>query len=343
MIDGEELARSPAWFPLEFAAADAVRLIRLSEATYRSASFLDRRALASNPQQAIGDLGMLEAAATQLAPRAHYIFHIGHVGSTLISRLVGEHEQVFSLREPALLRGIAAQAGGSAGSEGALARALPLGTLLRLLARTWRPEQRAVIKATSFVSELAPLMLASSEQPATILVFAQPLAYLRGILGGSGSRVEAQMLAPSRAQRLARRLGPGEWRAQLRTEGEHLAMSWLCEMAALRQAHEAGLPARARSLWVDFDQFLADPARMLLQIFGTLGASPALHECEALVHGPLMRRYSKAPEYAYDAELRREVLAAAERQHGAEIGRGMRWLERLAGHCTLVARILETR
>ena len=38
-----------------------------------------------------------------------------------------------------------------------------------------------------------------------------------------------------------------------------------------------------------------------------------------------MRRYSKAPEHAYDLALRNDVLAAARAEHGEEIRRGMRW------------------
>jgi hypothetical protein len=44
----------------------------------------------------------------------------------------------------------------------------------------------------------------------------------------------------------------------------------------------------------------------------------------------MMRQYSKAPQHAYDAALRREVLQAADWQHGTEIGRGMNWLAAVA-------------
>jgi len=39
--------------------------------------------------------------------RLHFIFHAGHVGSTLLSRLLDEAEGVLSLREPLPLRTIA--------------------------------------------------------------------------------------------------------------------------------------------------------------------------------------------------------------------------------------------
>ena len=43
----------------------------------------------------------------------------------------------------------------------------------------------------------------------------------------------------------------------------------------------------------------------------------------------MMRRYSKAPEHAYDADLRRQVLEQAGRQEAREVGRGMDWLQRM--------------
>jgi hypothetical protein len=49
-----------------------------------------------------------------------------------------------------------------------------------------------------------------------------------------------------------------------------------------------------------------------------------------------MLRYSKAPEHAYDAALRRDVLNAARAAHGAEIRRGLAWLDRAAVQFTAV-------
>ena len=43
-----------------------------------------------------------------------------------------------------------------------------------------------------------------------------------------------------------------------------------------------------------------------------------------------MRRYSKGPEHAYDAQLRQELLHAADLDHAPEIRRGLIWLETLA-------------
>src|SRR5262249_28044027 len=152
-LTAEELVRSPAWLPLEAAPDGTVRLIRLDEAAYRAASFLDQRLLGAGYREGACGVAVLDAAATRLPRPAHYIFHIGHVGSTLISRLIGARERFFCLREPALLRPLAAL------SPTAGTRARSLDVALALLGRTWRPGQSVVLKVTSFVSEMAEPIL----------------------------------------------------------------------------------------------------------------------------------------------------------------------------------------
>jgi hypothetical protein len=326
MITALDLMESPAWYPLQPLPDGTLQLLKLGESDYRAASFLDQR-LAQQPRRLErGGIDVVREAADRLAPRAHFIFHTGHVGSTLASRLLGEHPALFSLREPALLRPLA---------DSTAASALDLRRTLGLFSRTWRPRQRALIKVTSFVSERASDMLALEDGARAILMCTSPSSYLRGILGGPNSRVESRALAPSRQARLATRLGNGPW--QPASEGEQVAMSWLCEMTALLQAAQRHV---AQVHWVNFDVFLAAPAPGLASMLETFGVSLATKEVEQLVHGPLMRQYSKAPEHAYDAALRQEVLQSADFEHGPEIRRGLAWLERLAAQHALVRQTL---
>jgi hypothetical protein len=81
---------------------------------------------------------------------------------------------------------------------------------------------------------------------------------------------------------------------------------------------------------VDFERFLAQPPLILLAALRHLGIDATLDEAETILRGPHMHRYSKAPEHAYDAALRSEVLNEARAAHGAEIRRGLAWLERAA-------------
>ena len=332
MISAPDIASSPAWLPLECADSRTMRLVRLDESGYRAASFLDRRILGSGPEETVCPTATVVQAAATLVPGAHYLFHIGHVGSTLISRLIGERLEFFSIREPAMLRAVASDPSRTCGDLGLVG-------VLSLLARTWRPDQRALIKATSFVGEIAEPILEVDQDARAIFMYTPALAYLRCILGGPNSRVEARTLAPARLARLKRRLGSAAMPLEPQSEGEWIAMSWLAEMAPLRLAADCFGP---RVLWADFDAFLSAPAPGLERLLRFLGAAPTASEVESLVSGPLMGRYSKAPEHAYDAALRRVVLDSADREHGAEIRRGTQWLARLASRHTLIDALLRS-
>ena len=310
----ETLALTPILFPIEPSAdGRRVRLVNLDEAAYAEASFLDGRLITPGLDSVWTDWATVAQAAHVLPTRAHFIFHVGHVGSTLLSRLMGEHPGLFSLREPALLRDVAA---------GPLSARL--GPLLALFSRTWRDDQTALIKATSFVSEIAPDLMARAPDGRAILLTTTPPAYLRSILGGEASRQEAQALAPHRLQRLQRRIGAP---LQVDTPGEQIAMNWLCEATALAALAQA-VPSRC--LWLDFDRLLADPVSLLAVALQHLGADPAALDLSGLVAGPIMRRYAKGPEHAYDAALRQRVQDEAARSFGGEIRAGMAWLQRTA-------------
>ncbi|HEX3395673.1 MAG TPA: hypothetical protein VHS76_03160 [Steroidobacteraceae bacterium] len=338
----EDLGRSPELFPYALdLPGDSVTFIRLKKSEFERASFLDARLLTPQTRHRALDWARLEAAieAAGLHEHCGFIFHIGHVGSTLLSRLIGTHDAVFSLREPAILRTFAQLDD----ERGAQPRAWPhfgarVGFGLKLLSRTFESRQLAVVKATSFVSELAPELLSRSSSPKAVLMFVSPESYIATILGGPNSRQEAKLLATNRLRRLHRRIGDEIWQLADLTEGEVLALAWACEMSALAQAAEPS--ARRRVCRVDFDRFLDDPAALLLSVLQHFDVPATATEVEAILKGPDMRRYSKAPEHAYDAALRREVLNHARAMHAAEIRRGLAWLDRAAARFAPVRRAL---
>jgi hypothetical protein len=329
----ELLKGSPELFPFGLDALnDTVSFIRLSRGDYEHASFLDARILTPHTERRIVPWPQAIAAveAAGLAEHCAYIFHIGHVGSTLMSRLIGAHARAFALREPMILRAFAQLRGDSPAQARAWTGAdvdVRLGGCLKLLSRTFEAHEIAVIKATSFVSELADELLARPSSPKALMMYVSPESYLATILGGPNSRQEAQRLAPDRLRRLQRRLGSDAWQPGNLSEGETLALAWACEVCAL--AHAAGR-AGGRILWVDFDEFLANPAPRLLAALRHLKIEASADEVASILRGPHMSRYSKAPEHAYDAALRREVLNEARALHGVEISRGLAWLNRAA-------------
>jgi hypothetical protein len=306
---------TPEWLPFELdLATGRVALLRMSEAEYRAASFLDQRVLASASEirQTAWSMLALPAGARR---DADYIFHIGNVGSTLVSRLLGELPTMFALREPAILRTFAASPPGDA----------DFARLTALLSRTFRPEQRANVKATSFASEIAPRLVAPGSR--ALFLYATPERYLENILAGENSWRTLEALSPIRLARLQARCPGLEADVAAMHDGLRAALGWACEMTSLEQA-AAALPQDA-VMWLDFDTFLADPPRHFQAIAAHFGHDADAATARTICEGPLMRRYSKALEYDYSPELRRQILAEARARHAAPIRDAMSWLAAL--------------
>ncbi|WP_373491115.1 hypothetical protein, partial [Parasphingorhabdus sp.] len=136
---------------------DQLLLSTMSEAAFRQASFLDQRILTPELQRQIVSWTDVASISLPTLPKPHYIFHIGHVGSTLISRLLGELDTVLALREPAILRQLAEVRINQPADLGWTdeEQAKRLGEVESWLSRTFRADQRVIIKASSFVSPLA--------------------------------------------------------------------------------------------------------------------------------------------------------------------------------------------
>src|SRR5436190_14302883 len=119
--------------------ARLARLIRMDAAAYRDASFLDDRLLSQNQESRLCSLDeLIEASEVISGPPTGWIFHLGHVGSTLVSRLLGEMEAVLGLREPRALRDLAVA---DEVERPKLARALE-----RLMARRGPGDQIVIVK-----------------------------------------------------------------------------------------------------------------------------------------------------------------------------------------------------
>jgi hypothetical protein len=171
----DALTASPLLYPIALdPRTDGVRLVRLTEADYAAASFLDGRLLTPATPTAAGPWADVRAAAAGLPARCHFIFHVSHVGSTLLSRLVGQHPSLFSLREPAVLRTLAEAHRTLGRPECPWPRDEfedRLGVMLGLWSRTFAPGRTAVIKATSFVSEMAGELMARVETAGAVFMF----------------------------------------------------------------------------------------------------------------------------------------------------------------------------
>jgi hypothetical protein len=315
-------------------ANDRLLVALVAEADYRAASFLDQRLLTDRigrewmAWDALPDLGAA-------APAPHLIFHIGHVGSTLVSRLLAEVGDVLPLREPMLLRTLAQVAERIDRSESVWSPEVyrqRLEQVIGWLGRSFAPGQRAMVKASSVITAIAGYLARGDGRTLFLHV---PLArYIETILAGEASLAETLAQAPARMARLASLLPDFPFALWQLPPVTRVAMSWLCEMATAQQTLPTADP---RHLWVDFEAMLADPAASLVVQSGHFGLTADPARVDTLLAGPIMRQYSKAPEHGYSPDLRRQLQAQAASEHAAAIAEAIAWVEALAKRYTSLA------
>lgn len=321
----QEIARDARWLAqaLDPAAGD-VRLIAMDRTAYRAASFLDDRMLQQPVDAQVVPWPLIEDSITpDLRRDARWIFHIGHVGSTLVSRLLGEIDGVLAIREPRILRDVAMSPPDI--------RARYLAPIPQLMSRTFAAGEIACVKTTSFASEIAVDLVPPGER--MLFMYATPRNYIPSILTGENSRAELRALADYRTHRMQGRV---DGFGQPRNDAELAAAAWACEMTALEAASEA--MSEHHVAWADFDEMLEDINSALARVADSFGFKAGPQQIEAIARGPLMARYSKALEYDYSPDLRRELIAEAIAEHGREIDSALAMLARAAEKSPLLAR-----
>ena len=312
-------------------ANDRVLIALVSEADYRAASFLDQRLLTDR----IGREWMAWDALPDLGAAArfpHFIFHIGHVGSTLVSRLLAEVGDMLPLREPMLLRTLAQVAERVERPESVWSPALyrqRMAQTLGWLGRGFGPEQNAMVKASSVITAIAD-ELTRTDGRALFLHIPLP-RYIETILAGEASMAETLAQAPARMARLAALLPDFPFALWQLPPATRIAMSWLCEMTTAQRTLPAADP---RHLWVDFERVLADPSAALAAQCAHFGLSIDTARIDTALAGPVMHQYSKAPEHGYSPDLRRELQAQAAAEHAPAIAEAIAWVEALATRYT---------
>lgn len=307
--------------------------VQMPEGAYRSASFLDGRSFAANSLAGWVPLKVIRDSVLTGAPPAtplHFIFHMGHTGSTLFSRLLDDSGVVQPLREPLVLRELASLIDRRADPSGLLSPQ-DLDACAEIMLRLWarcRPgRSRAILKATSSAARAGKMLM--DKRPASRAAYLSMARepYLAVILGGPANAVDVRGHAEERMRRLRRFLGSIDDPLYALSPGELVALGWLSE-ALTRQRLKAAVGERL--LEIDFDAFLSDVSAFMLKALSHFGLPGGDELAARIARSPALGRYAKAPEHAYSSQLRADVIRQSMQQNRSEISRGMAWLDKLA-------------
>lgn len=327
----QRLAQTPDVHVAKFELVrDAALLIDFNQNAYRAASFLDDRIQTPATRGAWVRIPSLIQQSSKVRDERplKFIFHTGHVGSTLVSRLLDDIGTVLSLREPLILRQLA-NAHDALSTVSSWLSEAQFDELLESILRYWGrgyPATRAtVVKATSATGRLAPAIFAKRGGARGIYMNLRAEPYLATLLGGQNSHVDLRGHGVERIKRLqALRAGalPALHTLSL---GELAAMSWLAETWSQRKALDLH---GDRIVAVDFDAFLADVPGAMARIAQHFGLPVDAQFLSAIGRSPALTRYSKAPEHEYSPALRAQIIAESRERNKDDIRKGMAWLER---------------
>ncbi len=333
----------PSRLPEDFAASAAYPLFRLdppggsaqvlhfAREDYRRAAFLDERALGHRPiggwSVPITALRERVAAAGAARVPAHWLFHLGHCGSTLLSRLLDAVPGVLGLREPLPLLTLAELLPDTAGPDRGLdgeTLGADLRLVLRLLRRGFADTRVVLVKPTGVVTALAPALLAEDQDACAVLLGVDLAIWLATMLRDPGLRQAARTQAALRIAAWRACGGDPGIRLPELSDPELLALSWLAEQLRWRSlAQRFG----ARLLRIDFDAFLAAPQTTLTAMAQHYRLEATPETIASALRGGLLDRYAKDPRQPYDAGTRARELDEARQRFGDEIARGTAWAE----------------
>jgi hypothetical protein len=323
-------------------ARESALLIQLSENAYRSASFLDDRILTPDVKGRWASLtSVLDAAAAIAESKPlHFVFHTGHVGSTLLSRLLDESGCVLSLREPLPLRTLAdardvldqPESLLSSSDFDALEQAL-----LKIWSRGYSDTHSVVLKATSSACRIAVRLLERHDGANAVYLNLAAEPYLATLLAGKNSSIDLRGHAPVRIRQLQARIATQLSQLHVLSLGELAAMSWLAETW---NQHDAVTRLGARVLALDFDELLGDIGGGVSRVAAHFKLPLDSRWLRDIARSPVLTRYSKSPDFEYSPQVRSELLRQSRQNNAAQIGAGLRWLEKLAGSQSAVAAVL---
>ena len=304
-------------------------LYPMTAEAYRASIFLDNRIAlpADAPSAQINFMDLCGQFPAVAAAETRYLFHISHVGSTLLSRLLGCKREVLSLREPLLLRWLSqfkSELGKPESRIDAPVYQAFLAAALGLISRPLGAADQVIVKATSFTNNIACDILTVQPKARAVGIYSRLDAFVATILKGGSGWNDILELAPTRLKRLHEMLERAPWQLSKLSAGEIVAMSWLCEMATLQRVSSV---VGDRFIWLDFDAYLTEPDLNFVAMSDHLQLEWTDNDAAASELSGLRNQYSKDSSVGFGSETRHSQIVEILVRQAAEVNHAHAWID----------------
>lgn len=330
-----ELLADPRWLFMKFDINNNYcDFVRVDHGAYTDSMFLDHRVSADQSAVVRFELiPLLERFFREDIPQrpVNYIFHIGHCGSTLISRILGGLDEVLALREPLPVIALSDHY-----------RQLdkpPLyindqqysrleAFVVYLVTRTFTEKQTALVKPTSYCYNIANRLMGYNSGSKSALLYISLESYLATMLRAPQRREEAVNTAGYCLTDLISITGADCHLSEAMSVEYAIALNWITQMAWLmRMNRSQALTPRIHIM--DFEAFLRDPVDKLQGLCAFLGINANPSKIEEVIKGPILQSYSKKPGFYYDSSSRTDELDLSRKKFTKEIRAALAWAEEL--------------
>lgn len=297
----DDLYRSPDHYLHSFNGDQAI-VVAMDRAAYHRSIFLDARISAAARQAVAIPVSLLAEGVRPPQPTS-WIFHMAHVGSTLLARALDDPTASLVLREPLALRQLALQPDDAR-----------LRIVTAMLGKRYRADAPTLVKANVPVNFLLPKLAAIEPDARAILLYLPLRDYLLAILRNDSHR--------DWLRKVTAVLSPHMGDTSALSDAERAAALWL-QQVNLFAAALGELPS-ARAL--NAELFFAEPERVLNAAAAQVGVPIAPDAIAATVAGPLFSTHAKNPALAFDNHERLARRRALERVIAPELNAAEQWI-----------------
>ncbi len=306
------------------------KLAYVEEQVYRDASFLDARAL--RPQQQLVDCRLDHLSSSfpeaDTLVDAGFIFHIGHCGSTLLSRVLSAHESVLPLREPLptlALSNLQRSLGAPTCWIDSVQMQAMQAAVLNSLRRPFSKNSFALVKLNSSCNNLILPILSARKEERALCIYLTLERYLSAMFLGGAQVYDVRSQAVDRVQDWMNIPGAEPLMLSQLSVLQMAAISWMSSMYYFLSGFES---AQTRVRLLDFEKFLLDPEPTI----GELSEHFQIQDNRidfVSAYGSLARSYAKDPKREFNGEVKQRQLAQVKLNYAKEIASIIDWTQKI--------------
>lgn len=271
---------------------------------------------------------------------SHYIFISAFCCSTLLARLLDRVPGCLVLKEPSILGQLAmlryrpspalVPQAPSPGGRGLISDEdweeewrTWAALAMRLLTRTFDPGQTVIVKAADVCNAMPEVILANDPRSKAALLSVGLRTFILSVLKLENRRVWTRKRAAFWRKTLALFPALSEVNVEDLDDAGQAAYVWLVTAALWDRFQRQAEPERL--LFLDGEEVSENPGGALRKVSAFFGLQLEESRVEEILADPVLSQHAKAPDQAYDGEMRRSDLMDWESRFGAQADRAMDW------------------